>query len=141
MTADWTGSFGASVAALAITAAIVIVAQSSAEPTSVASVVAWQAAGADPFTATRSRRDALRLLGWWAVAVGAIVGLVAGVWFAGSEPKWAMAALLVISLALVVFTAAAVAWRTKTGDSGGCRSSTQSCCSCSTCRPRPSCCF
>jgi hypothetical protein len=113
VTADWTGSFGASVAALAITAAIVIVAQSSAEPTSVASVAAWQAAGADAFTATRSRRDALRILGWCSVVVGAIVGFVVGVWVAGAEPNWAMAAVLVVGLALVVFTAAAVAWRTK----------------------------
>lgn len=110
LAAEWTGAFGASLAALIITTAVVVVAQSSDEPTSVSSVHAWLAAGADAFTATRSRRDAMRMLGWGSVAVGAIVGVVVGASSTASA-QWRGVAVLVVTQGLIVFAGAAVAWR------------------------------
>jgi hypothetical protein len=99
------------ISSLVIVTAVVVVAQSSREPTSVQSVTAWVAAGADAFTAQRSRRSSMRIIGTAAVLVGAAFGVLLAAWAFDGFQDWGAPAVLVASELLIVFVGAAIAWR------------------------------
>lgn len=76
--ADWETAPGLAACAVSAAVAMLVVAQTSPEPTTVASAHAWRALGAEPRAAARPQRIATGLVGWAGVTVGVAVGTVLG---------------------------------------------------------------
>jgi hypothetical protein len=98
----WNKNPGLAMGAVGVTAAMLVVAQASSDPTSLTSARGWRAAGADSRVARLPHRIAMCLVGWTAVIVGAAVGALSGRLLNHEKLDWTPAAVLTVGLILVV---------------------------------------
>lgn len=100
--AGWSKNPGLAIGAIGVTAAMLVVAQASSEPTSLTSSRGWRAAGAAPRVARYPHRIAMCLVGWTAVIAGAAVGALFGRLLSHETLDWTPALGLTVGLILLV---------------------------------------